>query len=186
MKKYLVFIMLCACAINVQAKSDLQLTSGSLSELKGSKAKVCATWDYSKSTIENQEIKAFLKEKGPEWERDYDAEIQRAEANFISRINDKTKDIQAITDKKQADYEIVVKVRNFDYGRTALAVVVGFGSGDARIYGTMEIYKKGVKQPIAVLDMDGVSGDGFGNEKRRVEAYRELAELLAKLIKKAK
>ena len=184
MKKILVFIMLCACAIGVQAKSDLQLISGSLAELKGSKAKVCATWDYSNSTIEKQDIKAFLKEKGAEWERDYEEEIERAEANFISRINDKTKDIQAITDKDQADYEIVLKVKDFDYGKTALAVVIGFGSGDARLYGTMEIYKKGNSQPIAVLDMDGVSGAGYGNEIRRVEAYRELAELLAKLIKK--
>lgn len=182
---YLSIIIAFVACVNLSAKSDLQLISGSLSELKGSKAKVCATWDYSNSTIEKQDIKAFLKEKGAEWERDYKEEIERAEANFISRINDKTKEIQAIADKDQADYEIVIKVKDFDYGKTALAVVIGFGSGDARLYGTMEIYKKGNSQPIAVLDMDGVSGAGYGNEKRRVEAYRELAELLAKLIKKA-
>ena len=180
------FVVVVASCVNVFAKSDLQLISGSLSELKGSKAKVCATWDYSNSTIEKQEIKAFLKEKGSEWERDYEIEIKRAEDNFLSRINDKTNDIQAIVDKDAAEYEIIIKVRDFDYGKTALAVVVGFGSGDARLYGTMEIYKKGIEQPVAVLDVDGVPGGGYGNEKRRVEAYRELAELLAKLIKKSK
>ena len=138
------FVVVVASCVNVFAKSDLQLISGSLSELKGSKAKVCATWDYSNSTIEKQEIKAFLKEKGSEWERDYEIEIKRAEDNFLSRINDKTNDIQAIVDKK------------------------------------------GIEQPVAVLDVDGVPGGGYGNEKRRVEAYRELAELLAKLIKKSK
>lgn len=186
MKRFFVSLLCVVCTTLLFAKSDLQLISGSLAELKGSKAKVCARWDYTNSTIEKQDIMAFLKEKGEEWERDYEEEIQRAEANFISRINDKCKDIQAISDSNQAEYEIVVKVKDFDYGKTALAVVSGFGAGDARLYGTMEIYKMGVSEPIAVLDMDGVSGAGYGNEKRRVEVYRELAELLSKLIKKAK
>ncbi|MBQ1695766.1 MAG: hypothetical protein II076_07470, partial [Bacteroidales bacterium] len=85
-----------------------------------------------------------------------------------------------------ADYTIVMKVKDFHYGQTGLAVAVGFGAGDSHLYGTMEIYKKGQSEPIAVLDVDGVPGAGFGNEIRRVEAYRELAENLAKLIKKAK
>ena len=172
--------------VNGFSKSDLQLIKGSLAELKGSKAKVCAIWDYSKSTIENQDIKAFLEEKGADWVRDYDAEIERAESNFISRINEKTTDVKAITSKEDAEYTIVIKVSNFDYGKTALSVVIGFGSGDARLYGSIEIYKKSVSEPIAVLEMDGVSGAGYGNEKRRVEAYRELAESLAKLIRKGK
>ena len=79
-----------------------------------------------------------------------------------------------------------MKVKDFNYGITGLAVAVGFGAGDSHLYGTMEIYKKGQAEPIAVLDVDGVPGAGFGNEIRRVEAYRELAENLAKLIKKAK
>ena len=184
MKRLFVAIM-CVMSVAVTfAKSDLQVVSGSLSELKGSNAKVSVKWDYSNSTIEKQDIQAFLKEKGAEWERDYKAEIERAESNFASRLNEKSKDVVAV--EGAADYEIVIKVRDFDYGKTAMAVLIGFGSGDARLYGTMEIYKKGVAKPIAVLDMDGVPGDGYGNEKRRVEAYRELAELLAKQIKKSK
>ena len=184
MKRLFISLLCVVCTTMTFAKSDLQLISGSLSELKGSNAKVCAKWDYSNSTIEKQDIKAFLKEKGAEWERDYNSEIERAEANFLSRINDKSKDIVAV-EGSTADYEIVIKVSDFDYGKTALAVVIGFGAGDARLYGTVEIYKIGDSQPIAVLEMDGVSGSGYGNEKRRVEVYRELAELLSKLIKKA-
>lgn len=177
--------MLFACTVAIQAKSDLQLIKGSLVELKGSQATVSVEWDYSHSTIEKKPIKEFLKEKGPDWEADYAAEIKRAEENFISRMNDKSKDVKTIGDSN-GDYKIVVKVRDFDYGSTSASVLVGFGAGDARLYGTMEIYKKGGLKPIAELDMDGVSGAGFGNEKRRVEVYRELAEILSKLIKKAK
>ena len=185
MKKLLAFIMLFACTVGIQAKSDLQLIKGSLAELKGSQATVSVEWDYSHSTIEHKSIKEFLKEKGPDWEADYADEIKRAEENFISRMNDKSKDVKTIGDP-DGDYKIVVKVRDFDYGNTTASVLVGFGAGDARLYGTLEIYKNGSAKPIAELDMDGVSGAGFGNEKRRVEAYRELAETLSKLIKKAK
>ena len=185
MKKILAFIMLCACVMTTQAKSDLQLKKGSIVELKGSNASLSIVWDYINSTIEKKAIKDFLREKGADWEADYDNEIKKAEANFISRLNDKSKDVRAITEGN-GDYKIVVKVSEFHYGSAAASVLVGFGAGDARLYGLIEIYKKGSTEPIAVLDMDGVSGSGYGNEVRRVEAYRELAELLSKLIKKAK
>ena len=51
---------------------------------------------------------------------------------------------------------------------------------------SMNFYEKSVKEPSAVIDVDGVAGAAYGNEKRRVETYRELAEQVAKLIKKAK
>ena len=85
-----------------------------------------------------------------------------------------------------ADYKIVVKVKNFSYGSTGASVWVGFGAGDARMWGTLEIYKKGASEPIAVIDIDGAGGSGYGNEKRRVECYREMAELLADILKKGK
>ena len=50
----------------------------------------------------------------------------------------------------------------------------------------MDFYEKNVKRPFAVIDVDGVAGAGYGNEKRRVETYRELAEQVVKLIKKAR
>lgn len=95
MKKILAFIMLCACVMTTQAKSDLQLKKGSIVELKGSNASLSIVWDYSNSTIEKKAIKDFLREKGADWEADYDNEIKKAEANFISRLNDKSKDVRA-------------------------------------------------------------------------------------------
>ena len=82
--------MLCACVMTTQAKSDLQLKKGSIVELKGSNASLSIVWDYSNSTIEKKAIKDFLREKGADWEADYDNEIKKAEANFISRLNDKS------------------------------------------------------------------------------------------------
>ncbi|MFC2408948.1 MAG: hypothetical protein ACFNM8_08475, partial [Prevotella histicola] len=101
------------CVMSLFAKSDVTLKSGSLSKLKTSKAKVYVVWDYSHATLEGQDVKTFLKEKGKEWERDYKAELERAEANFMERFNDKTKSV-TITDKKsEADYTIVIEVKDF-------------------------------------------------------------------------
>ena len=174
------------CVMSLFAKSDVTLKSGSLSKLKTSKAKVYVVWDYSHATLEGQDVKTFLKEKGKEWERDYKAELEHAEANFMERFNDKTKSV-TITDKKsEADYTIVIEVKDFHYGSTGASVLIGFGAGDAHMSGLMNFYEKNTKQPFAVIDVDGVAGAGFGNEKRRIETYRELAEQVVKLIKKAK
>ena len=69
------------CVMSVFAKSDVTLKSGSLSKLKTSKAKVYVVWDYSHATLEGQDVKTFLKEKGKEWERDYKAELEQTSWN---------------------------------------------------------------------------------------------------------
>ena len=147
------------CVVSMFAKADVTLQSGSLSKLKASKAKVYVVWDYTHATLEGKNVKEFLKEKGADWERDYKAELQRAEKNFM---------------------------KDFHYGSTGVSVMIGFGAGDAHMNALMNFYEKSVKEPFAVIDVDGVAGAGYGNEKRRVETYRELAEQVAKLIKKAK
>ena len=185
-KVILALVILFAGIATANAKSDVTVTNGSLRELKGSKAQVFVRWDYSNSTIEDKEVATYLKERGEDWERDYNSELAKAENNFNSRLNDKSKDVQTVNDENSADYIIVIKVKDFHYGITALSVVIGMGAGDAHLTGTMEIYKKGQAEPIAVVDIDGVPGAGYGNEVRRIEAYRELAEQFAKLVKKAK
>ncbi len=164
---------------------DLTILKGSVSVFKGSVSSAVVRWDYSHSTIEGKEINEYLQERGEDWVRDYDSEIKRAEDTFLNRFNKKQKYIKASVGD-DAEYEIVIKVKNFNYGVTALAVVVGFGAGDAHLYGNVEIYKKGQVEPIAVIYIDGVGGCGYGNEKRRINAYEELAESLASLIKKGK
>ena len=100
------------------AKADVTLKSGSLAKLKTSKEKVYVVWDYSHGTLEGKDVKSFLKEKGAEWERDYKAELERAEANFMERFNDKTKSVTVTDKKSEADYTIVVHVKDFHYGST--------------------------------------------------------------------
>ena len=187
MKKVIIaLVILFAGIATANAKSDVTLRNGSLRELKGSNAQMFVRWDYSNSTIEGKEVATYLKERGEDWVRDYNDELAKAESNFKNRLNEKSRDVRAINDENSAEYTIVIKVQDFDYGITALSVVIGMGAGDAHLTGTMEIYKKGQAEPIAVIDIDGVAGAGYGNEIRRVETYRELAEQLAKLIKKAK
>ena len=65
MKRLVLFlaVSLMVC-LKMMAGSDLKLMKGSVLELKGSKATICAKWDYSNSTIEKQSIEEFLKMKG--------------------------------------------------------------------------------------------------------------------------
>ena len=174
------------CVVSMFAKADVTLQSGSLSKLKASKAKVYVVWDYTHATLEGKNVKEFLKEKGADWERDYKAELQRAEKNFMDRFNDKTKSVTVTDKKSEAEYTIVIEVKDFHYGSTGVSVMIGFGAGDAHMNALMNFYEKGVKESFAVIDVDGVAGAGYGNEKRRVETYREVAEQVVKLIKKAK
>ena len=140
MKKLLLITVLTLMSnLCLFAGSDLKLVKGSVSELKGSKATICATWDYSNSTIENKAINDFLNEKGDEWKRDYPKEIAKAEENFLSRLKDKASKHVTPVEGDDADYKIVVTVKNFSYGSTGASVWVGFGAGDARMWGTLEI-----------------------------------------------
>ena len=101
MKRVLLLLSFVMCCVaTLFAKADVTLKSGSLSKLKSSNAKVYVVWDYSHATLEGQEVKAFLKEKGPDWTRDYKSEIARSEQNFMERFNEKTKSVK-ITDKKK-------------------------------------------------------------------------------------
>ena len=187
MKKILLVLAGLMCSVaGVFAKADVTMKSGSLAELKGVKEKIYVVWDYSHATLEGKEVQAFLKEKGAEWQRDYQKELQTAEENFAERFNDKSKDAKITAEKRDAKYRFVVEVKDFHYGSTGVSVVFGMGAGDAHMSGLVKVYAANDKQPFAVIDVDGVAGAGYGNEKRRVETYRELAEQIVKLIKKAK
>ena len=138
MKKTLLAILIILTGIaTATAKPDVTVIKGSLVELKKSNAKMFVRWDYTNSTIEGKEVNAYLKERGDDWVRDYDAEITRAESNFRERLDEETKDVQTTTDESSAEYTIIMKVKDFNYGITGLAVAVGFGAGDSHLYGTI-------------------------------------------------
>ena len=82
MKRVLLLLSFVMCCVaGVFAKADVTLKSGSLTKLKTSKEKVYVVWDYSHATLEGRDVKTFLKEKGPDWERDYKKELEHAEVN---------------------------------------------------------------------------------------------------------
>ncbi len=185
--KKIVSLLLVALAMCVTswAKSDVQLESGSLKELKKSDAKVLVVWDYSQCTLNGKEAQGFLQEKGEDWVRDYNKELEKAELVFLERLKDKSGDINPNT-VGDYDYKMVIRVTDFHYGSTALGVVIGFGAGNGHVTGKVEFYKKDSTETIAVLDVNGVPGGGMGNEVRRIMAYRGLADHIAKMIKKGK
>ena len=79
MKRLVLFLTVSLLvSLKMMAGSDLKLIKGSVLELKGSKATICAKWDYSNSTIEKKSIEEFLETKGEEWKRDYPQEIANA------------------------------------------------------------------------------------------------------------
>ena len=172
--------------ITMSAKDDVTIKSGSLAEIKAAgKSNVFIVWDYSAATLGGKDVDAYLKEKGGDWVENYPQELVKAEAEFAKAVG-KSKFVNVTTEKDQAQYIITIKVKDFNYGNTAVAVWVGMGAGDAHFNSTVEFTKNGSTQTFAVLDADGVPGGGFGNEARRRDAYEELGEWVVKLIKKAK
>lgn len=164
-------------ATTAVAKPDVTVIKGSLAELKKSNAKIYVRWDYTNGTINSKDAKVYISEHG----ENYNTEITRAESNFREHLNEESKDVQTINDEKLAGYTILMKVKDFQYGHLGSSMLLG-----AHLTGIMEIYKKGQSEPIAILDIDAVPGASSDKEVRRDMAYRELAEDLAKLIKKAK
>jgi hypothetical protein len=186
MKKIIFLFVALLSVITMSAKDDVTVKSGSLAEVKAAGSSfVYIVWDYSAATLEGQNVDAFLKAKGADWVAGYPKELAEAEAEFAAAVS-KSKYVNVTTEKDQAQYIITVKVKDFNYGNTAVAVWVGMGAGDAHFNSTVEFTKNGSTETFAVLDADGVPGGGFGNEARRRDAYEELGEWVVKLIKKAK
>ena len=186
MKKIIFLFVALISVITMSAKDDVTVKSSSLSEIKAAGSSfVYIVWDYSAATLEGKNVDAFLKEKGEDWVANYPQELAEAEAEFAKAVG-KSKFVNVTTEQDQAQYVITVKVKDFHYGSTGVSVMIGFGAGDAHLSGSVEFTKNGSTETISVLDVDGVPGAGFGNERRRREAYKELGEWVVKLIKKAK
>lgn len=189
MKKLIVSALVCAMA-SFSAFADVKLEKGSIYELKNEDVRVNIVFDYSQCKIEGKEVDAFLKEKGEDWVKDYPMELQKAELVFKDQFNDECDYAQVID--SDAPYKIVVKIVDFDYGdRGAAFNPFNFSakSGGAKIEGEIEVYKQGEDAPIAVLKIEDARGNNAitaGNEIRRVMAYYDVAEDLAKAIDKAK
>lgn len=189
MKKVLLTSLVLFAALTTWA--DAKVQSGSLHGLKNASSRILVTWDYNKMLIEDMTPEAFLKEKGPEWERDYPAEVAAGESAFATNFNKKNKKYAQITDDEDAaQYEMIIHVDKFHYGSTAAAVIFGGFARGASLVGTVEIVDKATKSIICTINFDcagKASGvKAYGSEGRRIYACEDLAKDLAKLVSKAK
>lgn len=185
MKKYLLLLVVAITSLTAWADADI--TSGSLRELKSSDVRVLVTWDYEKMLIEDKTPADFLKEKGADWEKDYPAEVAAGEAAFDVLFNKKDKKYALITDDEDAaQFEFVIHVDQFHYGSTGAAVVFGGFARGAHIEGTVEVVRMSDKAVIATIKFDCSGKAAYSNEARRVLAYQDLAQDLAKMIGKSK
>lgn len=185
MKK--IFFLLVVMMVSLTAWADAEFKSGSLRDLKNPDARILVTWDYSKMLIEDKKPEEFLKEKGADWEKDYPAEVAAGEAAFDVLFNKKDKKYALITDDEDAaQYEFVIHVDEFHYGSTGAAIAFGGFARGAHIEGTVDVIKLSDKSNVATLKFDCSGKAAYSNEARRVLAYQDLAQDLAKLIGKAK
>lgn len=185
MKKY--FLLIVAAIMSLSAWADSEFKSGSLRDLKNPDVRILVTWDYSNMTIEDKKPADYLKEKGADWEKDYPAEVSAGEAAFDVLFNKKDKKYALITDDEDAaQYEFVIHVDQFHYGSTGAAIAFGGFARGAHIEGTVDVIKLSDKSKVAVLSFDCSGKAAYSNEARRVLAYQDLAQDLAKLIGKSK
>lgn len=185
MKKHL--LLLFVAMVSLTALADADIKSGSLRDLKNSDVRVLVTWDYEKMLIEDKTPAEFLKEKGSDWEKDYPAEVAASEAAFDVLFNKKDKKYALITDDEDAaQYEFVIHVNQFHYGSIGAAIVFGGFARGAHIEGTIDVIKLTDKTIVATIEFDCAGKATYSNEARRILAYQDLAQDIAKLIGKSK
>ena len=185
MKK--VLFMAVALLTATMASADVEVKSGTMKALQDPNARILVTWDYSKMLIEKKTPEEFLKEKGAEWQRDYPAEVAGGEANFTVWYNKKCKKFAQVTDMEaDAGYELIIHIDAFNYGSTAAAVMFGGFARGASMQGTIEVKDLKTNETICTLEMDSAGKSAWTNEARRALLMMDVAEDLAKAIKKAK
>lgn len=185
MKKMLLCVLMVFTALASWGDADVQ--RGSVLPLKEKGVQVSVTWDYKNMLIEDMKPADFLREKGAEWQRDYPNEVAAAEVAFVKKFNKKSKKYAQITDsKRDAQYELVIHVAKFHYGSTAVGILFGSFARGAHIEGTADVVDCSTKQVIATIEFECAGESSYGNERRRIYAYEDLAQDLAKLVSKAK
>ncbi len=185
MKKHLLLLFVAMVSLKALANADIK--GGSRRDLKNSDVRVLVTWDYEKMLIEDKTPAEFLKEKGSDWEKDYPAEVAASEAAFDVLFNKKDKKYALITDDEDAaQYEFVIHVNQFHYGSIGAAIVFGGFARGAHIEGTIDVIKLTDKTIVATIEFDCAGKATYSNEARRILAYQDLAQDIAKLIGKSK
>ena len=128
----------------------------------------------------------YLKDKGEknvdDWKNDMDLCLNQ----FAEKWNASNKGaLQTTADKADATpLRLVVKMKKLHLGIAALAVVIGFGSGDAHLNCDVLIYE-GNKEVSKLQVEDVSSGSQYTESKRLANIFYKLAARSVKCLKKA-
>ena len=107
-------------------------------------------------------------------------------SQFVEKWNNDNKDgLKAIAEKDEGTpLRLVVKMKRLHLGIAALAVLIGFGSGDAHLACDVEIYD-GNKEITKLRIDDLSSGSQYSESKRLRDIFKKLASRSVKCLKKA-
>lgn len=192
MKKILLFAMVLLSSLALQAKDELTLETGSLTELMNKENRVLFNVDYSKAKIpydgETYNLNGYLKKRGDDFVADWKADSQHAFQYLPVRYNQKNKKGAKALETESGAHDILCTVQltdiDFGYSGGAFIPFSGAKEGGCRISGKLVFTDKNKKQ-IAVIPFSKVKGMGHGSETVRLGmSYFELMNQLGDLIKK--
>ena len=159
-----------ALAPKAMADSDMNFIRGNAC-IVNDQQKCVVEVDYSDLNIEGKPCMQYLQDRGEENVRDWKSDMELCVSQFVEKWNKDNKGaLKAIAEK--------------DVGITALAVVVGFGSGDAHLACEVDIYD-GNKEITKLRIDDLSSGSQYTESQRLRDIFKKLAARSVKCLKKA-
>lgn len=186
MRKILFFIVTVLFSLTTKA-NGITLKYGDASILEKSDIVASVSFDYSNTLIEDKPAMTYLKEHGDDFVKDWPKDNQALQTIFVKRWNKKNKKGFQVTENDNAVYRMIITVSKLDMGSFGASFAIGMGAGGAKMSGKVELYKKGVREPVLILDVDGQTGKSeWTEQQRRTSLYNELADDAIECLKDAK
>lgn len=162
------FVLFTIC-IAVNARSGLQLKSGSASFLRQNETAVIEL-DWSKATWEKYTpIKEYC-------ENEYEKRLNLSEIGFVRGFNQNSKGL-IITSGEGAKYKIVVHIEDFFQKSGG-----GWGRSYIILFGVIEVFDISSGNSVATVIIKGSSGDAdFVQNDRFAKSFEQLGKMLAKM-----
>ena len=185
MKHLILALAMLAFAPKAMADSDMNFIRGNACIVNDNR-KCVVEVDYSDLNIEGKPYMQYLQERGEENVRDWSSDMELCVSQFVEKWNNDNKDgLKAIAEKDEGTpLRLVVKMKRLHLGIAALAVLIGFGSGDAHLACDVEIYD-GNKEITKLRIDDLSSGSQYSESKRLRDIFKKLASRSVKCLKKA-
>lgn len=186
-KFFLLLAALCVAMSSFASDDDLQVVSGDLSVISDPSITATVLFDYSKLYIEGQPKDEYLKSHGEEYVRDWPSQTVESEEYFIEKWNKTNKKGMKVSADAGKKYTLCFVVKTMDLGNSAASIVIGFGSGGAKMSGMMYVFEGDSKVPVLTVNIVKQTGRSRWTEsRRRKDMYGELADDMLKALKAAK